>query len=453
MMMRQLLKKLHLSYFLTPLLLLGGYFLFRMKLPVYAGQYLFLVILILADLYLWTSVKKQVFNYRNWLRISIIFIYWLPLILLIIFILGTIIVPLIDWSNTFRTYLLGFILVFYTAKILPIIFLLLADFIRIIDRLFTLSKKEGRKEIQADNPEEGISRSKFLQYLGFLSGGLVMSTMFIGMFKWVYQFKVIRERIILPHLPNSFKGFKIVQISDMHLGSWSSEKPLENAVELINNEQPDLVVFTGDLVNYATKEANDFGETLAKIKAKYGVYTILGNHDYGNYVSWPTDKAKRQNMTDLYDFYDKIGWKLLNNENITINNSDGSLALIGVENWGHNPRFPQLGDIEKASVGTENADVRVLLTHDPSHWEKVIIPGNYPIDLSLSGHTHGFQFGIETKDVKWSPAQYLYKYWAGLYQDKNKPRYLYINRGLGSIGYPGRIGMLPEITVIELEKS
>ncbi|MBU3928318.1 MAG: metallophosphoesterase, partial [Bacteroidetes bacterium] len=257
----------------------------------------------------------------------------------------------------------------------------------------------------------------------------------------------------LPNLPDQFRGFKVVQISDMHLGSWSSEKPLENAVELINNLNADLVVFTGDLVNFATKEAFDFGDTLAKIQAKHGVYTILGNHDYGNYVSWPTEEAKQENMDQLFGFYQKIGWKLLLNEHVIINKGDDSMALLGVENWGHNPRFPQLGDIDKAMAGAEKAGFRVLLTHDPSHWEKIVIPGNYPVDLSLSGHTHGFQFGIETKDIKWSPAQYMYKFWAGLYQDRSNPRYLYVNRGLGSIGYPGRIGMLPEITVIEFEKS
>ncbi|PIQ26230.1 MAG: metallophosphatase [Bacteroidetes bacterium CG18_big_fil_WC_8_21_14_2_50_41_14] len=451
--MRQTFKKLHLSYFLIPLLLVAGYFVMHLTMPVYSGQYLFLVALILADLYLWSSVKKQVFNYRNWLRICIIFLYWLPLILLAVLLVGATLVPLIDWSNGFRTYLLGFMLVFYTAKILPILFLLLADFVRIIDRVFTLSKKENRQDIKDDNASEGITRSRFLQYMGFISGGLLMSTMFIGMFKWVYQFRVVREIIKLPNLPDQFRGFKVVQISDMHLGSWSSEKPLENAVELINNLNADLVVFTGDLVNFATKEAFDFGDTLAKIKAKHGVYTILGNHDYGNYVSWPTEEAKQENMDQLFGFYQKIGWKLLLNEHVIINKGDDSMALLGVENWGHNPRFPQLGDIDKAMAGAEKAGFRVLLTHDPSHWEKIVVPGNYPVDLSLSGHTHGFQFGIETKDIKWSPAQYMYKFWAGLYQDSTNPRYLYVNRGLGSIGYPGRIGMLPEITVIEFEKS
>ncbi|MDP2721973.1 MAG: metallophosphoesterase [Bacteroidales bacterium] len=451
--MRHTLKKLHISYVLVPILLIAGFFLMRMTMPVYSGQYVFLVVLILADLYLWSSVKRQVFNYRNWLRVSIIFLYWLPLILLAILLVGAKIVPLIDWSNTFRTYLLGFILVLYTAKVLPIIFLLLADFVRIIDRMFTLSKKQGREEVHSENAAGDISRSKFLQYMGFLSGGLVMSTMFIGMFKWVYEFRVIREIIKLPNLPANFKGFTIVQISDMHLGSWSSDKPLENAVEMINNMDADLVVFTGDLVNFATKEALDFGDTLSKIKAKHGVYTILGNHDYGNYVSWPSDAAKEENMDQLYGFYKRIGWKLLRNENVLIDRGNETMALLGVENWGHNPRFPQLGDIDKAMVGAENADVRVLLTHDPSHWEKIVVPGNYPMDLSLAGHTHGFQFGIETKDIKWSPAQYMYKFWAGLYQDSTNPRYLYVNRGLGSIGYPGRIGMLPEITVLELQKS
>ena len=450
--MQQFLKKTHLTFFLVPLLLAAGYVLFRLSLPIYSRQYLFLVVLILADLYLWSSVKKQVFNYKTWLRVSLLILYWLPLILLGVFMTGTTIMPVIDWNNAFRTYLLGVILVLYTAKILPIVFLLLADFIRIIDRIFLISKKKGRQEINSST-EEGISRSKFLQYMGFISGGLVLSTMFVGMFKWVYQFRVVKETIKFPDLPESLRGFKIVQISDMHLGSWSSAKPLEQAIGLINEQEADLVVFTGDLVNYATREAVDFADTLSKVKAHHGVYTILGNHDYGDYVSWPSPEAKQENMQELYDYFKNIGWKLLRNEHVIINKGDAALALVGVENWGHNPRFPQLGDLKKAVAGSEKADFHLLLTHDPSHWEKVVVPENYPIHLSLSGHTHGFQFGIETKEVKWSPAKYIYKYWAGLYQDETNPRYIYVNRGLGSIGYPGRIGMLPEITVLELEKS
>ena len=276
--------------------------------------------------------------------------------------------------------------------------------------------------------------------------------MFIGMFKWAYEFRIVREKIVFPNLAKEFNGFKIVQISDIHLGTWTSKKPLQKAVDLINELNPDIILFTGDLVNYATNEAIGYENILSQLKAKYGVFAILGNHDYGNYVTWSSIEAKQENMMQLYNFFEKVGWKLLNNENIIIEKETGNLALIGVENWGANPRFPKYGDIDKALVGAENADVKILMTHDPSHWEKVIIPGGYDIDLSLSGHTHGFQFGIETKEIKWSPAKYVYKYWAGLYEDAAKSgKYIYVNRGLGSIGYPGRIGMLPEITLLELE--
>ncbi len=446
--------KFKINYFLLPLLLFIGYILMLYSFPKYTGQYLFMVVLVLADFYLWSSVKKQVFNYRHWLRILIIFVYWLPLILLAVLLVGSVVVPVISWNDTLRTYIFGVILIFYTAKILPITFLILADIVRVTQKLFIIVKKDGRQQLIEENNSEGISRSKFLQYIGFISGGLVLGTMFTGMFKWAYEFKVVREKIKFSHLPQGFNGFKIVQISDIHLGSWTSKKPLQRAVDMINEIDADLVLFTGDLVNYATNEAIGFEDVLSQIKAKYGVYAVLGNHDYGNYVTWPSDEAKQDNMNQLYNFFDEVGWKLLNNENELIEKASGKLALIGVENWGANPRFPKYGDLDKAIVGSEGADVKILMTHDPSHWEKVVIPGNYDIDLSLSGHTHGFQVGIETKDIKWSPAKYMYKHWAGLYEDKAKSgKYIYVNRGLGSIGYPGRIGMLPEITLIELQSS
>jgi hypothetical protein len=416
--------------------------------PKYTGQYVFFMVIVLGDIYLWSSIKKAVFNYKKWLSASLSVIYWLPFLLLVLFAFGTLLVPIIDWNDSLRTYILGVIMVFYTAKLLPIIFLLLSDFVRVITKIFILANKEKRQEFKEEN--KGISRSKFLQYVGFISGGLILGTMFVGMFKWVYQFNVIKQKIKLPNLSESFKGFKIVQISDMHLGSWASEKPLEQAVEMINEMNPDLILFTGDLVNYATKEAFRFEDTLKKLKAKNGVYAILGNHDYGDYINWPTKQDKQANMNELYELYDRLEWKLLNNSNEIVERESGSLALLGVENWGANPRFPRLGDIDKAMAGAEDADVRILMTHDPTHWDKVIVPENYPVDLSLSGHTHGFQFGIEIPGIKWSPAQWMYKHWAGLYQDETSERYLYVNRGLGVIGYPGRIGILPEITMFEL---
>lgn len=457
--------KFKLNYLLIPLLLVVGYFLMLYSMPKYSGQYFFIVVLILADFYLWSSVKKQIFNYKNWLRVLTIFIYWLPLLLLVILLVGSIIIPVINWNDNIRTYMVGIILVFYTAKLLPITFLILADVVRVIQKIFIIVKKDNRQQIIDKNEtltkstsdgikREGIPRSKFLQYVGFISGGLVLGTMFTGMFKWVYEFKIIREKIIFPHLPDKFNGFKIVQISDLHLGSWTSQKPLQQAVNMINELHPDIILFTGDLVNYSTNEAYKFEKILSQLKAEYGVYAILGNHDYGNYVTWPSAEAKRDNLKQLLNFFNKIGWRLLNNENEIISKELDKLAIIGVENWGANHRFPKYGDIDKAIIGSEQADIKILMSHDPSHWEKVIVPGNYDIDLTLSGHTHGFQFGIETKDIKWSPAKYMYKYWAGLYQDNRKTgKYIYVNRGLGSIGYPGRIGILPEITVIELQSS
>ena len=426
-------------YLLVPILLIAGYFLIAYSLPKYSGQYFVLVILMFADLYLWSAARKQVFSYRKWLKILLTFIYWLPALMLIGFAAGAALKPIVDWNAPFRTYFLGFILVFYTAKLFPVIFLILADFARLINKIFHLFDKEKRLDVVEGN--EGITRSKFLLYMGYITGGLVLGTMLTGMFKWVYQFNVVTEKLKFKNLPSAFNGLKIVQISDLHLGSWASEKPLEQAIEMINNMNADLILFTGDLVNFATKEAFRFEDSLAKLKSRLGIYATLGNHDYGDYINWPSPEAKQENMVELYDLYKRLGWKLLNNENVILESGSGNMAI---------DRFPKYGNIQKAMEGTENADFRLLMTHDPSHWDKIIIPGQYPIDLALSGHTHGFQVGIEIPGLKWSPAKYLFKHWAGLYQDPGSNKLLYVNRGLGSIGYPGRIGILPEITVFEL---
>jgi len=440
--------KLRLSLILTPILLVLGYLLLNAYLPKYSGQFVFMVILFFADLYLWSSITKKIFSNTIWLRVLIISLYWLPLAMVIFIMVGAVFVPITEWNDPFRTIWFGIIIVFYVSKMLPVFFLLLADLLRLMSKAFHLINKGNRQNVVKKN--EGMSRSKFLQYMGFITGGLVMGTMFTGMFKWVYQFVVYKEKVKIDKLPSAFKGFKIVQISDMHLGSWTTPKPLVQAVDMINEMNADLIVFTGDLVNFSTKEAFRYASILKNLKAKNGILTILGNHDYGDYVNWPDKVAKQKNMQDLYDLYDRMGWDLLRNENKIFNSEDGDLALIGVENWGANPRFPKHGDIDKALKGAENAKAKVLLSHDPSHWEKIILPKNYDIDLTLSGHTHGFQFGYESKNFKWSPAKWLYKYWAGLYKDKNSSRQLYVNRGIGSIGYPGRIGILPEITVLEL---
>ncbi len=397
---------------------------------------------------MWAGIKKKIFSYNLIIRILLVFLYWSSLIGVLVIIIGSAIVPLVEWNDVFRTYLFGFVFVVYTAKLLPVIFYLIADLGKFIKRTFHLTNKQNRKLVEQKS--EGITRSKFLQYIGFLSGGLVFSTMFVGMFKWEYEFKIIKEKIKLPGLPNEFKNLRIVHISDFHLGNWGLSKAMETAVDKIMSLKPDVILFTGDIVTYSTKEVERFEGILSKLKAPLGIYAVLGNHDYGLYVSWPDKKAEEKNMTDLYDFYDRLGWKLLNNENSILEKNGEKLAIVGVENWGASKRFPKFGDIDKALKGAEDVKVKILLSHDPSHWDNVIIPGKYPIQLTLSGHTHGFQFGLETEKIKWSPAKYVYKHWAGLYKDSATGNYLYVNRGIGSIGYPGRIGILPEITLIEI---
>jgi len=234
------------------------------------------------------------------------------------------------------------------------------------------------------------------------------------------------------------------------LGSWTNENPLMELVTMVNDLKPDAIFFTGDLVNFSTREAFKYESVLKLLKAKYGIYSILGNHDYGDYVNWETPEKKAENMQQLYDFYKELDWTLLRNEHAIIKKNKQKLAVLGVENWGNNPRFPQLGDVKKASEGLDPNLIKILLSHDPSHWDKVISTEHPEIELTLSGHTHGFQFGIEIPGFRWSPAQYLYKYWAGLYNQNNQ--YLNVNRGTGFLGYPGRIGILPEITELTLVK-
>ena len=257
----------------------------------------------------------------------------------------------------------------------------------------------------------------------------------------------------MPQLPVVFDGLRIVHISDLHLGSWTSKAKLAEVVDIINEQEADLVFFTGDLVDYVSAEAFGYKSILSKVESRFGVFATLGNHDYGDYTTWDSPEAKQANMDELYNFFREIDWKLLNNENHIIENGGEKLAIIGIENWSSYDRFPKYGDLDKALKGTSDIPVKLLLSHDPTFWDQKV-QNYYPlIDITFSGHTHGFQFGIDTPGLKWSPAQYMYKQWAGLYSvagESGRRQYLYVNRGTGTIGYPGRIGILPEITVVEL---
>jgi predicted MPP superfamily phosphohydrolase len=423
--------------------------------PKNAGRFPFFALLFLGDLYLWNSVKAWINSKKRLIRYVLPALYWSSFVLLLALVGFSMVFTENDWNNTFKIYSFGFVFVVYASKLLPILFLLFADVIRLL-RYINMKAASVKKGHSEKFEGKKISRAKFLQDVGLISGGILFSGLITGMFKWAYEFKIKRHMLNISQLPKSFDGLKIVQISDIHLGSWAGEHQLKDAVNLINGLNPDLVFFTGDLVNYKTDEAFRFENILSKIKSRHGVFATLGNHDYGDYTRWPSVEAKIQNMTDLFDFYKRMGWKLLRNENELIRQGEDSIAVIGVENWGDFSRFPKYGDIAKASLGTENAPVKLLLSHDPTHWEKIISQENPDIDITFAGHTHGFQFGIEIKNIKWSPAKYIYKHWAGLYENTSataKPQFLYVNRGLGNIGYPGRIGILPEITLFELKTA
>jgi predicted MPP superfamily phosphohydrolase len=251
-----------------------------------------------------------------------------------------------------------------------------------------------------------------------------------------------------PNLPASFKGLKVLQLSDIHSGSFTDRTAVLKGVEKALALNPDLILFTGDLVNNESGEMENYMDVFSRLKAPMGVYSTLGNHDYGDYMSWPTPQAKKDNLEKLKQIHGELGWRLLMNENVLLEKGGEQIAVIGIENWSAKARFPKYGDLKKAYAGTENIPFKILMSHDPSHWDAQVRPHYGDIDLMLAGHTHGMQFGMEIPWLKWSPVQYVYKQWAGLYeQGKQK---LYVNRGFGFIGYPGRVGILPEITLIEL---
>ncbi|MGB5500507.1 MAG: metallophosphoesterase, partial [Maribacter sp.] len=272
-----------------------------------------------------------------------------------------------------------------------------------------------------------------------------------GMYRGKYNFKVLKYILEFDDLPKAFDGYQITQISDVHSGSFDNSKKIEYAIELINEQQSDVILFTGDLVNNKTEEMIPWKETFSKLKAKEGKFSILGNHDYGDYVTWDTEELKSENLEDLKKLQKEIGFDLLLNESRYLQKGEDRIALVGVENWGRGG-FKKAGDLGKAAESIFKDDFKILMSHDPSHWEDVVISDDYHYHLTLSGHTHGMQFGIEIPGwVKWSPVQWRYKYWAGIYKEMGQ--YINVNRGFGFLGYPGRVGIWPEITVITLKKK
>jgi predicted MPP superfamily phosphohydrolase len=339
---------------------------------------------------------------------------------------------------------MGLLLLTFLPKLIITIVMLGEDVVRFFGGLMRMFLGDTKHPFLQD-------RRRFVSVTALALAAIPFFSLLYGIAKGKYNFKVRRQTITYPDLPDNFDGMTITQISDIHSGSLDNVEKIEYAIDLINEQKSDIILFTGDIVNTHATELHPWIETFKRIEnPPMGKYSVLGNHDYGEYVEWPSAKAKDDNFEAIKDLHRQIKFKLMLNENIKINKGDQHIALIGVENWGHN--FKKAGDLIKASAGVNKDDFKILMSHDPSHWEYEVQhhPNNY--HLTLSGHTHGMQFGIEIPGfLKWSPVQYVYKQWAGLYS--NAKRYVYVNRGFGFHGYSGRVGIWPEITVITLKKG
>lgn len=348
-------------------------------------------------------------------------------------------------NQEFLAYSFALLLLFLIPKLVYTIFFLFDDIVNWI-KLLTASKDVS------DLPGQKISRSNFLNQTGLLLAFVPFGAIIYGVLKGRFDFTVRREKVKLNNLPKSFEGFKIVQISDMHLGSFfENYDVVSKAVEKINALNPDIILFTGDIVNNFATETEGWDTVLKPLKAKYGKFSVLGNHDYGDYSKWPFEgRSKEENARLIREFHDKIGFKLMLNENQKIEIDGEYIRLAGVENWGMRGNLDKkYGDLHKALENTDPKEIQLLMSHDPSHWEGQVLPESN-IDITFSGHTHGMQFGIRIPGFEWSLVKYIYPQWAGLYEQEG--RYIYVNRGFGYVGFPGRVGVPPEITEMTLHQ-
>lgn len=408
------------------------------------------VILFLIDLYVFQGVKLLIQGRSLSTQRIVIWSYWIVSALSIFVLFLGQWIDWHTWPKALRVYTFAMIFVIYLTKIFITVFMLIDDIIRLFRYVFgwLAIKFSSSKEV---SDTFRISRLDFLVKTGFIVGAIPFFSLIYGMLKGAYNYKIHRTKIAFKDLPEEFEGLKMVQISDLHTGSFNTTEHLARAVELIMEEKPDVIFFTGDLVNDLHTEALPFKEIFQRLKAPHGVFSVLGNHDYGDYYKWPDIHSKIENLDKLKAFHGEVGWNLLLNEHTYLEKNGAKIGLIGVENYSGKKNFSRYGDMKQATENYQIQGVNILLSHDPSHWNTEITNDYKFIDLTLSGHTHGMQFGIEIPGFKWSPVQYMYKQWADLYEEEHQK--LYVNRGLGFLGYPGRVGILPEISVFNLTKA
>lgn len=343
-------------------------------------------------------------------------------------------------------YAFAFWVTFLVPKLVIILFMLGEDISRWLGYVY---RNNVRNSYSGDSFL--YSRRKFISQIALGVAAIPFASFLYGIYKGKYNFKVLNYTLYFEDLPEAFDGFRLTQISDVHSGSFDNPKKVEYAIDLINEQKSDTIVFTGDIVNNAASELRPYKTMFSKLSAKDGMYSVLGNHDYGDYIRWESSEAKKENLEELIRIQNDIGFDVLLNESRFIERNGERIAIVGVENWGAGG-FKKAGDLKKASSNINADDFKILLSHDPSHWEKEVIKDNYHYHLTLSGHTHGMQFGIEIPGwFKWSPVKWRYKYWAGIYQELGQ--FINVNRGFGYLAFPGRVGIWPEITVIELKKG
>lgn len=412
----------------------------------YYSFYIFLVVLVLIDLYAFKAIRTSMRKSVARKYVSIVF---LASSIVLYVLVGSILLNKPDHDAVGRyasiAIVLGILVLFLAPKIVILVFHFLDDIQSLIRKLiFVLGNKKTASS------ESLVGRRAFLTKTGIVLAAIPFASFAYGILKGRFDFSVYSESISFHNLPTNFDGLKLVQFSDFHLGSFiGNYDKVEAAIDLINQQDADLLVFTGDMVNNSSHEMDEFLPLLNKLKARYGKYSILGNHDYGDYTQWDSDADKQANFDRMIALQQEAGFEVLRNENRHIRIGDESIQLIGLENWGH-PPFPQYGDLRKAMQGVDDEKFTLLLSHDPSHWDAEVL-GKTKIDLALAGHTHGMQLGIEIPGFKFSPIQFKYPRWAGLYTENNQ--HLYVNRGIGYIGIATRVGMAPEVTVLELRKS
>lgn len=440
--MKKAIRVLFFTAFVAVLVILGG-----VALPKYASRLIGFGVFLFIDFLFYYKYIKVLQAKNSKINVIIKYFFWIPLILFALYISATLIWPVHEWAPFFKIYFSGILIPLFLWKLLLLIFFLTSTLLSLPINIY-----RGFDAIINHKKMKWLHFG-ILDKVGVVLSVLLPFLLISGYFFWVYNFEVKRVNLTFKDLPAEFNGLRVVQISDLHLGSWLHTKTLKRAIDDINSLHPDLVVFTGDLVNYSTSEALPFKSVLDKFQAPLGVYTILGNHDYGDYAQWENQAKKAANDSLLRVFFRSVSWNLLENKHVIIKQNMDSIALIGVENWSANKLWGRRGDLTKAAGKKPLPVFQILLSHDPTHWRKEVLPYYPEIDLTLSGHTHAMQFGIENRFMRWSPSKWIFNEWAGLYSNnvnKSKTQYLYVNRGLGHLGFPGRVGIRPEITLITL---